>query len=138
MDLLLKKTFDYSRIELLSADHTIGVITATSEYIPINDFKEAFNHITALTKEEGITKLIFDKRNLRVFHQPSMEWYFIEWKEKVYDLGLRTHRKILPDDPIFRQSVKLGREKIAEKFPNGKYKLMDIQYAENLDSAIEN
>jgi hypothetical protein len=87
-------------------------------------------------KEKKITKLIFDKRKLTVFHQPSMEWYFVEWKEKMFDLGLKTHRKILPQDEIFRQSVKIGREKIKSIHPNGKYTLMDIQYSENLQDAI--
>jgi hypothetical protein len=66
-----------------------------------------------------------------------MEWYFVEWKEKMFDLGLKTHRKILPKDPVFRHSVKVGREKIKNNFPNGKFNEMDIQYAEDIDQAIE-
>jgi hypothetical protein len=138
MSLRLKKEFSHTRIEISKDKPEVAIISATSDYIPIDDFKETFNYITSIIKEEGITKLVFDKRKLKVFHQPSMEWYFIEWKEHVYELGLKTHRKILPEDSVFQRSVGLGRDKIAAKFPNGKYKLMDIQYAENLDAAIEN
>ena len=67
-----------------------------------------------------------------------MEWYFVDWKEKMYDLGLRIHRKILPNNEIFKYSVKIGREKIAASYPNGKFKLMDIQYADSVEQAIEN
>ena len=71
-----------------------------------------------------------------VFHQPSMEWYFVEWKEKMYNHGLKTHRKILPKDAVFRQSVKIGRDKINREYPQGKFHKMDIQYFETLDEAI--
>ncbi|QSE99338.1 hypothetical protein JR347_05450 [Fulvivirga lutea] len=116
--------------------HTL-VVAATGTYITIDEFKSIFNYIGELVKSHKITKLVFDKRKLNVFHQPSMEWYFVEWKEKMFDLGLKTHRKILPEDQVFRQSVKIGRQQIAEKYPNGKFNEMDIQYFENLDDAIE-
>ena len=67
-----------------------------------------------------------------------MEWYFVEWKEKMYNKGLKTHRKILPQDPVFRQSVKIGREQISEKYPNGKFNLMDIAYSNDLEDALNN
>jgi hypothetical protein len=102
----------------------------------MDQFKETFNFIGELVKKEKITKLVFDKRKLSVFHQPSMEWYFVEWKEKMFDLGLKTHRKILPNDEVFRQSVKIGREKINIAHPNGKFKLMDIAYSESLEQAL--
>lgn len=116
----------------------MAVVEALATYIPIEQFKEIFMAIGDLVKKEKITKLVFDKRKLTVFHQPSMEWYFVEWKEKMYDLGLKVHRKILPKDDVFRQSVKIGREKINSLYPNGKFKLMDIGYAETLEDAIKN
>ncbi|HEY0739880.1 MAG TPA: hypothetical protein VGD40_00410 [Chryseosolibacter sp.] len=112
------------------------VVQATSNYIPIEQFKEIFNFIGELVEHEKVKRLVFDKRNLTVFHQPSMEWYFVEWKEKMYAHGLTVHRKILPADQVFRQSVKIGREKINKAYPNGKFHQMDIAYAETLEDAI--
>ena len=112
------------------------VVQAISNYIPIEQFKEIFNFIGELVEREHVKRLVFDKRNLTVFHQPSMEWYFVEWKEKMYDHGLTVHRKILPVDRVFRQSVKIGREKINKAYPNGKFHQMDIAYAETLEDAI--
>lgn len=137
-ELTLFKAMKHAKIMLVENKPEIVVLEATSGYIPIGQFKEIFGAITTLVKERNITKLIFDKRNLKVFHQPSMEWYFITWKEEMYDLGLQTHRKILPIDAIFRHSVKIGREKIKAQHPDGKYTLMSIEYAETIDEAIDN
>ncbi|MBK6264255.1 hypothetical protein JKA74_04340 [Marivirga sp. S37H4] len=115
----------------------IAIVEATSSYIPIEEFKKTFESIGKLVKEKHITKLIFDKRPLTVFHQPSMEWYFTEWKEEMYRHGLKTHRKILPDNKVFKQSVKIGREKIKENYPGLKFNEMDIQYKDNLQDAID-
>ncbi len=138
MKLVVKHTNKYAKVEVLEDQPHTCIITATSSYIPIEDFKTTFGFIATLAANESVRKLIFDKRNLRVFHQPSMEWYFTEWKEEMFDMGLKTHRKILPEDEIFRTSVKIGRQKIAASFPDGKFHQMDIQYAESLEEAIEN
>ncbi len=112
------------------------MVAATGSYITIEEFKEILNYIGSLVKASKISKLIFDKQKLNVFHQPSMEWYFVEWKETMFGLGLKTHRKILPDNQVFIQSVKIGREKIARDYPNGKFNQMDIAYASSIDDAI--
>lgn len=116
----------------------ILIIESKKDYIPIEEFKEIFQAVGELVKSDKIEKLIFDKRQLRIFHQPSMEWYFIHWKEEMWKYGLKTHRKLLPQDDIFRESVKIGREKIFRENPQLKAREMDIQYCDNLDEAIEN
>lgn len=116
----------------------IAIVEAKSTYIPIEEFKKTFEEIGKLVDAKKISKLIFDKRKLTVFHQPSMEWYFTEWKEKMWNKGLKTHRKILPDNKVFQQSVKIGREKIKEENPNLKFNEMDIQYKDSLQDAIDN
>jgi hypothetical protein len=115
----------------------VAIVEATSTYIPIEEFKSIFNEIGKLVISKKITKLIFDKRKLTVFHQPSMEWYFTDWKEQMWHKGLKTHRKILPDSKVFQQSVKIGREKIKEENPNLKFNEMDIQYKDSVQEAID-
>jgi hypothetical protein len=117
-------------------DLKVGIVEALDEYIPMNEFLETFDKVGELVKKEGLIKLIFDKRKLRVFHQPSMEWYFTIWKEEMYHYGLKTHRKLLPQDKDFRESVKIGRLKIKNDHPNIKAHLMDIQYVRNIEEAI--
>ncbi|MFM9837512.1 MAG: hypothetical protein ACKVOQ_04565 [Cyclobacteriaceae bacterium] len=132
-----EKKFKHATVYTVAKSPNIAIVEATANYIPLEPFKEVFNFIGELTAKRGITKLIFDKRKLSVFHQPSMEWYFIEWKEKTFDLGLKTHRKILPVDDIFRQSVRIGREKINKAYPTKKFNSMDIQYFETVEEAIQ-
>lgn len=138
IELIEKKKFKHATVHVVKNKPDAAVVTATTTYIPLDQFKDIFTYIGTLASQEKITKLIFDKRGLSVFHQPSMEWYFTEWKEKMFDVGLKIHRKILPVDEVFRHSVKIGREKINKSHPDGKYKLMDIRYSESLEDAVNN
>ncbi|MCC5920359.1 MAG: hypothetical protein LAT68_09570 [Cyclobacteriaceae bacterium] len=134
--LALVEDFKYAEIHMVEGTKTC-IVSAVKNYIPIGDFKKLFAKIGELTKAGKVNKLVFDKRNLTVFHQPSMEWYFIEWKEEMFTHGLKTHRKILPNDRVFQESVKIGREKIFHENPEIKARDMDIQYADSLKEAIE-
>lgn len=131
-----KKEFKHASVAVVKADQAILLVTATTRYIPIDQFKAIFNEIGLWVEDLKIQKLIFDKRQLTVFHQPSMEWYFVDWKERMLEIGLTRHVKILPPDEVFRQSVKIGRNKINDTFPNGKFHTMEILYAESLEEAI--
>lgn len=130
------KELKHASISLIKGEKSIFLVTAETRYIPINHFKNVFNEIGQLVEKYSVKKLIFDKRKLNVFHQPSMEWYFVEWKSQMLDLGLTRHVKILPIDEVFRQSVKIGRRKIDESFPNGRFHQLEILYAESLEEAI--
>jgi hypothetical protein len=131
-----QKEFKHATICAVKAHQPTLLVTATTTYIPIDQFKAIFNEIGLWVSDLKIQKLIFDKRQLTVFHQPSMEWYFVDWKEQMFDLGLVRHVKILPPDEVFRQSVRIGRNKINEAFPDRKFHTMEILYAESLQEAI--
>lgn len=128
--------FEYGTLFQDTNHPSTYILRADSDYIPIEEFKKMFNALAAKAGENGVNKLIFDKRNLKVFHQPSMEWYFTNWKEEVFGRGLRIHRKILPQDQLFRNSVQIGRNKINKEYPKAKFHEMDIQYAESLQEAL--
>ena len=132
----VEKEFKHAKVYTVPSSPNTAIVEALTNYIPLIPFKEIFEYIGVLAKEKKLKKLIFDKRKLSIFNQPSMEWYFIEWKEKMYDQGLTIHRKILPTDDVFRQSVRIGREKINKNFPDKKYNKMDIQYAETIEEAL--
>lgn len=132
----LKEEFGHSDL-LLVEGKPIIIIKASANYIPIEEFKELFAKATELIESNDIKKVIFDKRRLQVFHQPSMEWYYVHWKDKLLDKGISTHRKLLPDDPVFNKSVELGKVKIREKYPNLRTGELDIQYYNTLQDAID-
>ncbi|OJJ20368.1 hypothetical protein BKI52_18065 [marine bacterium AO1-C] len=131
-----KATFKTAKIYLNETSNVL-IVESLRSYILIEEFKEIFDKVNELIAEYKVTKFIFDKRKLKVFHQPSMEWYFVEWKESAYDLGLKTIRKILPEDGVFRQSVKIGITKIKNEYPEAKFHLMDIQYSNTLEDALK-
>lgn len=132
----LIQAFNYADIYAVT-DRPVLIIEATRSYIPIDEFKKVFVKAEEVVRERAIQRVVFDKRKLEVFHQPSMEWYFTTWKELLLDLGMKAHRKLLPEDFTFRQSVKIGRMKIHEKYPDLRTRQMDIRYTESLEEAID-
>lgn len=132
----LQAEFDHSDIFLVE-DKPILIIKASDTYIPIEEFKELFAKATELIRERKIKKVIFDKRRLQVFHQPSMEWYYVYWKDALFEEGVKSHRKLLPNDQVFQKNVELGKAKIMEKYPRIRINEMDIRYYDTLQDAID-
>ncbi|MGB0521727.1 MAG: hypothetical protein ACPGJS_02145 [Flammeovirgaceae bacterium] len=128
---------EYAKVYLVEG-HKVLICEALKEYIPIENFKYVFLSMAPLVKEHQIEKFIFDKRNLRAFHQPSMEWYFIEWKKQMLEIGLSVHRKILPKKLAwFEQAVQAGRAKIQNDYPDNIIAKLDVQYRNSIEEAIE-
>ncbi|WP_421871342.1 hypothetical protein [Marinoscillum sp.] len=109
----------------------------TADYVPIRFFIETFNQISKQVLHGSFEKFIFDKRELRTFHQPSMEWYFIEWKTKMIESGLVKHRKLLPDLPWFVKAVEIAKKPLLEKIPNEVMDQLDIIYCDSLEEALD-
>ena len=118
-------------------DQDLGVCKATSEYIPIDYFKNDFEAIGSLIAEHNIHALIFDKRSLNTFHQPSMEWYYTEWKAELLQHGLKTHYKILPAAPWFAKSVEAGKRDIKKNHPEFDFNRFSVNYVSSLDEAVD-
>ncbi|MEO8762353.1 MAG: hypothetical protein ABI388_12325, partial [Bacteroidia bacterium] len=128
---------EYGKVFLLPDNH-IMVCELTKEYVPIEEFKDIFTATVPHIEKHGVTKFVFDKQNLRVFHQPSMEWYFIHWKKEIYYKGLSIHRKILPQNqPAFNLAVEAGRAKIISEYKDTVIPLLDIQYKTTIQEALE-
>ena len=124
-------------IKYLPEERTV-LISATSEYIPEDEFKEAFNEVKGLVGKKNVDKFVFDKSQLKVFHQRSMTWYHVVWKKEMKELyGITKHIKILPDDDLFKDSVNIGREKIARENPGFSFNDYQIQYRNSLDDALQ-
>lgn len=113
------------------------VCRAVKDYIPLADFKATFTACADLMQQYSTERFIFDKTNLRVFHQPSMEWYFTDWKLAIYQKhGLSTHRKILPAQPWFIKAVEAGRDLIYAKHGKNKFNELDIAYSNSIGEAL--
>ncbi len=121
----------------ISDDAQILVCQTQTPYVSMDAFKNSFLQSSGIIAERGVRKFVFDKRSLRAFHQPSMEWYFVEWKQEMFHkYGLRQHRKILPPEVWFKKCVEAGRSEIERKHPNNIFDQLDIRYTNNLKEAI--
>lgn len=113
------------------------ICTATSEYIPIEIFKQTFASISALMEKKSAQALIFDKRTLNTFHQPSMEWYFAIWKQEVKVKGLVNHYKILPEAEWFKTAVEAGKHDIYKKYGSAILEGITIKYINSPEEGIK-
>jgi hypothetical protein len=120
------------------ANHKKGMIICElmTDYIPIDDFKEVFKEISGIVENGKFDKFIFDKRSLRAFHQPTMEWYFLHWKNKMLEFGLSKHRKILPEEKWFEKMVMIAKDQIIKNNPDNIIHLLDIKYCGSIEEAI--
>lgn len=110
---------------------------ARSDYIPVEEFKELFYKNAEAIEKVGGKKFIFDKRCLRAFHQPSMEWYCVEWKKEMYErFGLEVHRKILPEEEWFQRAVEAGLQDIRQQYEDHPLDLLDIAYVDSIEEAL--
>lgn len=119
-----------------NSDKGIIICKLLTDYIPIEDFKDTFNQISEIVEKGKFDKFIFDKRALRAFHQPSMEWYFLNWKNKMLELGIDKHRKILPEEKWFEKMVMIAKEQILKNNPDNIIHLLDIKYCDSIEQAI--
>lgn len=125
----------YARV-LINLEKKMVICELLADYIPIEDFKETFTQIGSIIKSGDYQKFIFDKRSLRAFHQPTMEWYFIHWKKEMLGFGLKTHRKILPAEKWFEKMVQIAKQQILETYPDNIIDQLDIQYCDSIEEAI--
>lgn len=125
----------YARV-WFNRDKKIVICELLADYIPIEDFKLIFGQIGEVVKAGDFEKFIFDKRSLRAFHQPTMEWYFIHWKREMLEYGLKTHRKILPAEKWFEKMVQIAKNQILQTYPDNIIDQLDIKYCDSIDEAI--
>lgn len=138
-DFIFKEIFDCNHANLTYCEELkMAICTAKSDYIPISNFKEIFMSISKHIDEFPISHFVFDKQNLRTFHQPSMEWYFAIWKPEMKKKGLSNHFKILPKLEWFGKAVEAGKHEIYQKYGAEILDGILVTYVDSIESAIEN
>jgi len=127
---------DFLKFEKIE-NTSLGLISAKKDYIPIENFKIGFSEISKHLKDQGLNSIIFDKRNLTVFHQPSMEWYYTSWKMDLIEVNVRRHYKILPALPWFEKSVEAGKNEIKANHPDFDFSQFTVTYVTNPEEAVK-
>lgn len=119
-------------------DSNVILCQMLEAYTPINEFKAMLERKITLIEEFGCDKFIFDKRSINGFHQPSMEWYYLEWKVKMYEqYGLSVHRKLFTEETWFRKAVQAGRASIRKKDPGSIVHTLDIKIVESFRQGLD-
>jgi len=108
----------------------------TADYVPITRFKQIFEMLADEIKSGDYNKFVFDKSHLRTFHQPSMKWYFTEWKTEMINYGLNRHFKVLPKLDYFRKAVEAARKPLLAKYPKETLDKIRIEYFESVEDAV--
>jgi ribonucleotide reductase alpha subunit len=144
MDTIKYKDYDFNLIHNCDFSNVyynrqlkLALCIAERDYIPIDNFKAIFISISKLLDDFPIQHLIFDKRKLRTFHQPSMEWYFAIWKPTVKTKGLTDHYKILPELAWFVKSVEAGKHEILKKYSTEILNGIRINYVSSIENGID-
>jgi hypothetical protein len=119
-------------------DSNLIICEMTQAYTPIEDFMSLLEQKRELIKKYGCEKFIFDKRAIKGFHQPSMEWYYLTWKVDMYNnFKLAKHRKLFTTDGWFLKCIEAGRAEIKRKDPGSIVHTLDIKVCKDLKDAIE-
>jgi hypothetical protein len=118
-------------------DSNLIICELLKAYTPIDDFMNILKQKSRLIEMYGCNKFIFDKRAIRGFHQPSMEWYYLTWKVEMYrKFGLERHRKLFSNEPWFLKCIEAGRAEIRRKDPGSIVHTLDIKVCQSLEEAI--
>ena len=128
---------EYGAIFLNRAESAL-VLKLKKRFVPFEDFKKLVE-LTSPYFLSGVYEVfIFDKSDLRAFHQPSMEWYYLEWKKEMYEEAhLDKHIKIWPTERWFQVVIEAGRNKIREAHPDHISNKLVIHYVDNQEEALE-
>lgn len=118
-------------------DSNIIICELLLPYIPIDSFMALLKQQMTIIEMYGCDKFIFDKRAIRGFHQPSMEWYYLTWKVEAYQkYGLSKHRKLFTDEEWFLKCIEAGRAQIKQKDPGSIVHTLDIKVCQTLEEAV--
>ena len=126
---------NFLEVVLLKNESAIVVNTLKS-YVPTDIFKSTFTSLEPHIIENRVSKLVFDKSALSVFDQESMEWHHVIWKKKMFSKGLKHHRKILPNNSFFKNSMRASGKSILRKYPEFSFDKLDIQYRNSVAEAL--
>jgi hypothetical protein len=127
---------EFGRIYTANDSNTI-ICELLLPYTPIDDFMNLLKQQMFLIEMYGCDKFVFDKRAIRGFHQPSMEWYYLTWKVDAYRrFGLAKHRKLFTNEEWFLKCVEAGRAQIRQKDPGSIVHTLDIKVCQTLAEAV--
>jgi hypothetical protein len=126
----------YATVTFLPANET-AIFRIHGAFIPMTDYQAALDKLSELVQQDKVQKLVVDAPKLVAYHQPSVEWSFVNWKKRMEPHGLRQYRYVLPDSGEYRRSLQDGLRKIGREHPDTGIDRLDLAYCRTLDEAVE-
>jgi|GEM_PF-7004584 len=127
----------YATVSFIPASET-AIVSIHGAFIPMTEYQQTLEKIGELVKQEKVHKLIVDARQLVAYHQPSVEWSFLNWKREMSTYGLNSYRYVVPNSGEYRKNLENGIQKIRRDHPDTDLlDRMDLAYCRSLEEAVE-
>lgn len=127
----------YATVSFMPANET-AIVSIHGAFIPMTDYQQTLEKLGELVRQEKVQKLIVDARQLLAYHQPSVEWSFLNWKRQMHEHGLNRYRYILSSTGEYRKNLENGLQKIRREHPEPTVlDQMDLAYCQSLEEAVE-
>ncbi len=127
----------YATVSFMPANET-AIVSIHGAFIPMTDYQQTLEKLGELVRQEKVHKLIVDAQQLVAYHQPSVEWSFLNWKREMRNHGLTSYRYVLPNGGEYRKNLENGIRKIRRDHPNMEVlDRMDLTYCHSLEEAVE-
>jgi len=126
----------YATVSFMPASET-AVVRIHGAFIPLTDYQDTLEKLGELVEQEKVHKMIVDAQQLVAYHQPSVEWSFLNWKQEMQSHGLKSYRYVLSDSGEYRKMLENGLSKIRREHPETQLDRMDVAYCRSMEEAVE-
>lgn len=130
--------FESQQVNVLYINTKYTLICQITADINLLKFKEELLHLLQIVQKLKVRQLVIDRRNMFTLHFPSLEWFYSVWLPHMIKLGVRTLHIILPENELFRFSLKLGKDKILKKNPELSHQSFSPHFHKTLQEALQN
>ncbi len=127
----------FATVSFMPATET-AIVSIHGAFIPMTDYQQTLEKLGELVKQEKVQKLIVDARQLLAYHQPSLEWSFLNWKREMQRHGLMRYRYVLANTGDYRRNMENGILKMRREHPETELlDRMDLAYCRSVEEAVE-
>ncbi|HAS45859.1 MAG TPA: hypothetical protein DCS93_35585 [Microscillaceae bacterium] len=106
--------------------------------INLKKFKEALLQLIPIVQKFRIRQLIVDRRNMFTIHFPSLEWFYSIWLPQMIKSGVRKFHIVLPENDLFKFSLRIGKQKIMKENPQLLHENLPPHFYKNLQEVFQN
>ncbi|OJJ20136.1 hypothetical protein BKI52_16830 [marine bacterium AO1-C] len=115
-----------------------ALICQVNADINLKKFKETLIQLVPVTQKLKICQLVVDRRNMFTIHFPSLEWFYAIWLPQMIKSGVRRLHIVLPENELFRFSLRIGKQRILKEHPQLLHQDLPPNFYKNLKEVFQN